>query len=116
MIGKMDRRIVLQADGEIKNTTNGEVTKGWSDIETVWAAYNFKPGFKPGEEKYEGDRLTSVNETSFTIRFRPDVNEKCRVFYESKYYYVISLVEMTDKRKRYQKLICELRDGSDGRG
>ena len=105
MIGKLDRRVKLQNYSTSANAY-GELEKTYSDLAEVWAMFRFKTG----NEKTEGEQVTAIEKHEFVIRYRSDFNEKGRIFYDSKYYYVKSLGEYGEQRKRYLKIIAENRD------
>lgn len=99
-IGKLDRRITIQSYTTAKNDY-GEDIRTWSDYLTIWAGINFKRG----NEVFEADQLTAVNEVKFVIRYNSNINETMRIVYESNNYDITFIEEFTDSsRKRYMFL------------
>ena len=107
IIGKMDRRVTLQALSVTKDSKGGTV-KTWSTLGVVWAGVRY-PATMAMNEGEEAGVETSIIPVEFTIRWRQDItiNETIRVYYQSKYYDVKRVNEIG--RKEMLKLVTEKR-------
>lgn len=93
----MDRRITFQRKVITTNGFNEDQITGWTDLSTfptVWAAVKESNG----NEAYAGDKLTAERVTTFTIRYRSDLNEEYRISYDGNFYDVLSILEVSRKR------------------
>jgi len=104
-IGAADRQIVLQ-NFTTSNTT-GEAVKTWSDLATVWATVKYPTSPLSMNEGEESGVEKAIIPVEFTIRWRSDVDEKVRVYYNSQYFEVRRVNEIG--RKDMLKLVTEKR-------
>lgn len=102
-IGQLDRRIVLQRCTETQ-TDYGELIRTWSNLGTVWANVNFRGG----SEGFEAEQLTANTQIIFTIRYVSYLQPKDRIYYNSKYYDILNIIELD--RKCYMQLQVEFKD------
>jgi len=101
--GLMDRRLVLQVNTPAQGVT-GEPVESWSTLATVWGRRQDTSG---SERNAEGQEIAKVI-TSFTIRWRSDVNAANRIVYDSITYDITFTEEIG--RKEYLKLYAERRN------
>jgi len=88
----------LAADG------NNQEIKTWSKLATVWA----KVSYVSGGEVYEADQRVALRIAKFFIRYRSDVDETCRILYDTKYYDILGIEEVD--RKRFLVIKCQYAD------
>lgn len=103
-IGKMDRKITIQEKIYSDNVSNERVVTGWQDIATSpepWA--NVDDRF--GSEVMQGDELTGLKTTNFTIRYRDDLTIENRVVFDSMYYNILDFIKIG--RKGFLKIVAE---------
>lgn len=98
----MDSRITIQQTTPSRNAY-GEETLVWSTLATVWAKVENKIG--GSNEAQEALRETSTNKVHFTIRYRSDIKPKMRISYNSEYYDILFLHEISDRRRKGYTLI-----------
>jgi SPP1 family predicted phage head-tail adaptor len=96
-IGMMDRCITLQNEVKTRGT-DGSWLKSWSTIKRVRAAYDYRSG----AERFEADQEQANRVVTWTIRYRSDVDEKCRIVHGSDIYDIESVEELG--RRNYLKL------------
>ena len=87
-IGKMDRYITLRSVAVSVDAYGGRV-EAFSDLASVWARITYKKG----KEDFEGEKLTSVNNVIFTIRYRDDLSVENEIVYSSNTYKIENLTE-----------------------
>lgn len=83
-IGRLDRRIVIQT--KTSTNINGEAVESWATLDTVWATVKFPVSSIAANEGTEAGRETATTQVEFTIRYRTDVTESMRVYYQTQYY------------------------------
>lgn len=102
--GKLRHRIQLQYETETPGAS-GEPTYTWSELATVSAAV--EP--LSGKELIDAQQVASTVTHRVTIRYRPDVNETCRVRFGevAPYrYFDINAVINTRERNHEMVLLC----------
>ena len=97
VVGKLDRRIIIQ-EGLESQSSSGAISRAWTTYNTVWA----KLEDMGGGESYQAGQEKPIKKTVFTVRYDSGLNEKMRVFYGSRYY-DIRLIE-EEGRQDYLKL------------
>jgi SPP1 family predicted phage head-tail adaptor len=102
-IGKLNRRIVIQSFTDAQDDY-GQPIRTWATLATLWASIYFKSG----NEQFEADQKTALNEVIFTIRYRSDITEVMRVSYDSAFYDIRYIEEVN--LKRYLMLRCLKKD------
>jgi len=91
-IGKLDRRITLQAPPVVAQNSYGEeAPASFTDAATVPAQLSYP---RPGSEVYDNDQLRAEQPTQFTIRYRSDVRPVWRVLYENQTYLITAVTEI----------------------
>jgi SPP1 family predicted phage head-tail adaptor len=95
--GELDKRITIQSYTTTQNSY-GEETKSWSDLVTVWAAV--EP--LQGREYWAAQKVNAELTVQFRIRYRAGITPKMRVYYDSRYFYIISGV---NPKQRNEELI-----------
>ena len=106
VIGKLDRRIVIQSYGENANEF-GEKEISFSDLATVWARIEYQN--KDTVEEFQAKRETAVTSVLFTIRYNAAYrSKKNRISYQSEIYDIISVVELG--RRHYLKIEAQLKE------
>lgn len=88
-IGALNKRITIQRALQVQNDY-GEPVETWVDLATVWAA---KTDIR-GTERYVARQTMASTDTRFKIRWRRDVQPRCRVLCEGLYYNISGVVEL----------------------
>lgn len=105
-IGKLDRRIVIQAPVYENNDHNEDTITDWQTIATVWA----RAEQRQGSEVIDAERLTYYETTLFTIRHRTDLNVRMRVVFGTVPYRIFSITEHESGRNGYMVIASEVMD------
>ena len=100
-IAELDRRIQFQTYSASLNVY-GEESLSWSELATVWA----KLDWTGSDETEDGDQEVTGTDIVATIRRRSDINTKQRVLYNSKYYDITGIVDVS--RNRFQKVFLKI--------
>ena len=93
IIGKLDRRIVLETNTPSQDTY-GDPIESWSTLDTVWAEKLTANAF----EKFTGEKLAGFRRIAWMIRHRTDVDNLARVVYNSENYEVLGVTEVGRKK------------------
>lgn len=107
--GELDKLILLVQRVIITPSTNEDEIIGWEPV-------NINPNVWARKRDYEGreiavaDRVTFIQKTVFTIRYRNDLDTTMRVIYRTRVYAIISITENESDRDRFINLTCELLD------
>lgn len=105
-IGRFDRKITLMQPVEVSSTSGGMKFSGYEQIDNdpePWAMVRNKLG----SEVVQGDQITHVQQTVFTIRYRTDINLNVRIVHESKMYKIFSFAESGETRRRFLDITAE---------
>lgn len=87
MIGKMNRYLQLQS--ETISRSSGSVSGSWSTEKKIWGAMDPRTG----KEGYQADRLTSVHEVNWIVRYDSSITPGKRfVDEDSVAYSILSVV------------------------
>lgn len=108
-VGEMDKRITFIRKVIQTNDFNEDGEESWTEVAsnpTVFARVRQKPG----KELMTADRVTYVQHSTFSIRYRSDITVMNRVVYEGRPYNIISIVENGESRKMYLDVLGELID------
>lgn len=89
-IGKLDRRITIQAKTTTRDASEGGTVDTWADVVTVWAE-KLDVG---GSKGFRGGALRPETDTVFTIRHRSDVTALHRITYQGAIYGIVSVAEI----------------------
>lgn len=107
-IGVMDRRINVQAVTTTVNGQNGQRTKQYNNTHAIWANVEYKDTGVEEVTTKSGPE-TSSQKVIFTIRHIANLTKEHRVSFDSKFYDIEGITEMTDRgRKRYLQLHTKL--------
>lgn len=105
--GEFDREIIILEPVYSVGSANSNHIDSWSPItNSVMMA---KRTETKGTEVVVNDRLTFVQKTIFSIRYRSDVSTINRVRFDSVLYEIISVTE-TQGRRRFLDLVCNRLD------
>ena len=88
-----DKRITIQ-----RLTQSGEgsfAEQCWENVCTVWAHWvNVH-----GSEVWAAESVQALKVATVTIRYRPDVNEQCRIFFNGIYYDIVSVDNIRQRNR-----------------
>jgi SPP1 family predicted phage head-tail adaptor len=107
--GELDKLILLVRRVIITPATNEDEIIGWEPLitnATIWAR---KKDYE-GREVAMADRVTFIQKTVFTVRYRNDLDTTMRVIYRTRVYAIISITENESDRDRFTNITCELID------
>ncbi|KPJ82789.1 MAG: hypothetical protein AMS17_18665 [Spirochaetes bacterium DG_61] len=101
--GKLRHKIIIQDYTESQDRSYGEVTKPWSDYETVWAS------IEPirGREFWESQQINAEVTAKITIRHLYGINTKMRVKYGSRIFKIISVINPEERNVELQLMVKE---------
>ena len=102
--GQLDRRITIQRFVETTDVF-GQKNKSFNTLASVWA----KVEEKRGSEGEEGNQLVATKRVEFFIRYRSDINEQMRIFYNNETYKIEAILN-ADSRKEFQKIVTRWAD------
>lgn len=102
--GQLDRQITFIQKSVSVGTANSDYITGWGIIDTVWA----KKFDLPGNELVADDRITYVQKTIWTIRYRSDITVEMRLVYNGKIYEILSIIENDGSRDRWLDITANL--------
>lgn len=90
--GELNRRITLESEVTESRDTYGGVSKAWEIQDTVWA----KVKFLSGKESEVADKITSLQMTEFSIRWRSDISPTgaWRIRYDGRVYNIKGIYEV----------------------
>lgn len=90
--GKLDRRIVFQTKTEARDDYGGE-TVTWGNTFTTWGqVLELK-----GKEKFESSQIVQKADIRLRIRYRTNIDEEMRFYYNSNFYDIYSISELGRK-------------------
>lgn len=101
--GQMDRQIVLQTYSTTTDDWNHPV-KTWADLATVWAS----KVDKRETERNELNQTVALTSTTWTIRYRSDIDTTARIKYGTKIYEIRGIKELG--RREGLQITTELRE------
>lgn len=109
-IGELDRRITFQEPVYERGSANSDVISSWNDFDTVWARVNDRLG----NEVAEADRVTHIQTTLFTIRYREDITLDMRIIYGGFIYRILSPpIANKANRKGFLDITAEFQDTTE---
>jgi SPP1 family predicted phage head-tail adaptor len=88
-IGKLNRKITIQSPPTSKDA-GGELTGTWSTFATPWSKITDKASTEAMGEGSEV--MTTVR--SFVIRYRSGITNAQRIYYDSKYWQIVGVLEL----------------------
>lgn len=89
--GELKRRVTLQSRGSTKTPAGGQVTT-WTDVATVFARIESRPGSEP----LEGGAIRGVLSHVVRIRYRPGVAPAMRLLYGARTLNIASVVDVEE--------------------
>lgn len=105
-IGFMDRRLALR-EPTTSTLPSGQKRESFITRATVWA----RQEVKGGREAFEADKLTSINQVSWIIRYRTDVKADWQVKEGEVEYLVLAvqpaMIKGEFSRRRFLRIITE---------
>lgn len=107
--GELDREISFIKPDVTIGAANSDYVGSWSPIASNPTVRARKEEM-PGREMEIAGRLTYVQKTKFTIRYRTDILQTYRVVCEGRVYQIISVTEPAATRKRTLDIVCNLLD------
>lgn len=105
-IGRFDRKITLLQPIAAVSVSGGPKSSGYEQLDTdpePWAMVRNKLG----GEVIENDKITHVQQTIFTVRYRTDITLDVRIVHESKMYAIHSFAESGETRRRFLDITAE---------
>lgn len=100
-----DKRITIQRF--VRNGEGSFAEEGWQDVCTVWANWvNVH-----GSEVWAAESVQALKPATVTIRYRSDVDEKCRILFNDVPYEIVSVDNI---RQRNRALEMKVRASVNG--
>lgn len=96
-IGALDRRITFQQKVYAVDESNQKTIVGWQDIPTTPTVYA-QVDESTGNEVIQGEQLTGLKMSTFTIRYRNDITIENRILYNGDKYDIHVIVAVSRKR------------------
>lgn len=108
-IGSLNRRITIQS--QVGGTDDaGQPLDAWAAVATVWANVLGNTGMGAIKD-VQGNIGASINQYSFRIRFRADLDSGMRVLYGDDVY-DIKEVRLDLEHREWTDLVCETTKGA----
>jgi len=90
-IGRLDRRIQLDAFTETKSPSSGGITTTWTALGRVAAQITYRNG----QEDFSAEQKQAVQTVVFRIRYRAAaVNTRLQVTYQGKQFDILAVAEV----------------------
>jgi SPP1 family predicted phage head-tail adaptor len=104
--GELDRRVSFIQKQISDGASNEDYIEGWELIgtPTVWA----RKIENKGSEVIIADRLTYIQRTTFTIRYRTGIDVKMRLVYSGNVYEIISITDNGATRNTYLDIVANI--------
>jgi SPP1 family predicted phage head-tail adaptor len=99
--GLLRHRVSLQASAETRGS-DGEITRTWVTVTTVWASV----APTGGKEYVSEDMLKAAASHLITTRYRPGLDTSMRVLFGTRVFNIESIVNK-DERDRELVLVCQ---------
>jgi len=103
MIGKLNRRLQLQS--RTVTRSSGSASESWSIDKKIWGAMDPRTG----NERYQADQLTSVNEVGWIVRYDSDITPDKRFVDENSVIYKILSVVPYRGGRHYMSVKTEVK-------
>lgn len=102
--GRLRHRVVIQRQQETQSQNDGSVTVVWQDVATVWSS--IEP--LSAKEFIAAQQEHSKVSARITIRYRPDVTAKMRLYHAAKdmYYNIEGVLSDKDSGLEYLTIPC----------
>jgi head-tail adaptor len=95
--GSLSERVSIIVPTRTINSLRGE-EKSWSLLKETWAHVESVRA-SSGEDMI-GDRLTAVNHTIFTVRYRKYLEVEMVLFFNNKYFEIDQIIEPVNERRK----------------
>lgn len=102
LIGRMNRRVVLQLQG-LGRDEIGQPNDSWVDVVSIWADIRHQSGL----EAVKADASVSMTKASIRIRYRSGVQAGMRVMHAGVVYSIVAVLPDVSGRE-YIDLVCEV--------
>lgn len=103
--GDLRHRITLQSPSYSRNDyMENEVT--WTDEVTVWAAIEWGSGRRYAEASQLNAEIKGV----IRIRYRSDVQPTWRIYYDGRYFQILSIANVMERGRELQLNCKEFQD------
>lgn len=99
-LGELRHRVSLQTKTITK--AEGIPQENWTTVATVWAAI----ADLSGKEYFQAASVQSEVTSRIRIRYRPGITPAMRVFYGSRLFTILSVIDK-DERHREIELMCK---------
>lgn len=105
-IGKLRHRVKLQVYTATRDSFGGEV-EAWTDIAELWAS------IEPisGKEYFASQQINAEVNTKIVIRYKAGVNPKMRIKFGDRFFEIVSVICIQEKRKEIHLMCKENIDG-----
>lgn len=102
--GKLRHRVVIQKQAESQNQSDGSIVVDWVDVAKVWCAIENLSAREFVAAQAEASKIT----TRVTVRYRPDITAKMRLYHAAKdmYYNIEGVLADKDSGLEYLTLPC----------
>lgn len=100
--GRLDRKIIVEQKTTTTDEFGGNGSYSWSTLATIWA----KMDTSLSSEAIAANKIETSYPIKWTVRFTPSITEGMRILYESKYYHIKGIREIT--RRHLMELQTEL--------
>ena len=105
--GELDQQISFIAPVISVGDANSDYISGWNPVPpSDWA----RKVDKPGTELVVADRITYVQDTVWTIRYRSDITPQMRIVHDGRLYEIISIHPNNSSRDRWLDIVTQLLD------
>lgn len=102
--GKLRHRVVIQYPLESQNQDTGAIDVVWTDVATVWSSIEPVSAREFIAAQSEGSKVS----TRITMRYRPDIDAKMRLYHAAKgqYYNIEGVLADKESGLEYLTLPC----------
>ena len=94
--GSLRHRVTIQRPAKVQDAY-GSLVNGWNDVATVWAAVRASSAREFVESRNYQNEITGT----ITIRYRNDIDAKCRIIWRDKIYNIEGMLEDPDSNLEY---------------
>lgn len=107
--GELDRRITFIRKVLVNGVSNEDYITNWEVLPFRPQTWARKKDLR-GQELVIADRLTYVQHTLYTIRYRTDITVEMRIVLDGKVYEIVAITENESSRKGYLDITANLLD------
>jgi SPP1 family predicted phage head-tail adaptor len=108
-VANFDRIVTIQSPATTRSAYGGEVTT-WTDVATVRAAVEWIR--TKSDEAYNADMLVVTQQAVFTMRYRENFTEKCRLVFGNDIFDILNISE-GENRRQYLRVVTEKRSSDN---